>query len=94
MTPIRFGICVVGMVAALSQGCANDPAPMLESRLGAAVRSSEAQQTIDLDASKNRNPVAGVDGVAAKITIDQYHRSFEAPPPTFTILNGSGLPAR
>ena len=94
MRPISFRVCAVAMVAAVGQGCASEPAPMLEDRLGEAVHAARAQQTIDLNASKNTDPVSGIDGVSAKITIDQYHRSFDAPPPTFTILNVGGAPTR
>jgi PBP1b-binding outer membrane lipoprotein LpoB len=94
MKSIRLKICASAIVATLGQGCATEPAPMLENSLSEAVRTARVQQTIDLNASKNTDPVSGIDGVSAKITIDQYHRSFEAPPPTFTILNVGGAPVR
>ena len=74
-------------LAALN-GCATEPAPVLESRFGDAVRAGQAQQTVNPDASRNPDPVAGIDGPSATRSIDGYHRSFDAPVPTFTILNG------
>ena len=94
MKRIRLTVWAAATVAALGQGCANEPAPMLESRLGDSVRTSQAQQTIDLDASSNADPVTGIDGTSAKISVDRYYRSFEAPPPTFTIINVGGSTAR
>jgi hypothetical protein len=76
-------------LAALN-GCATEPAPMLESHFGDAVRAGQAQQTLNPDASKNPDPVAGIDGPSATRSIDRYHKSFDAPPPTFTILNVNG----
>ncbi len=94
MKRIRLRIWAAATVAALVQGCANEPAPMLESTLGDSVRTSQAQQTIDLDASSNADPVAGIDGTSAKISIDRYYRSFDAPPATFSIINVGGSTGR
>jgi hypothetical protein len=55
---------------------------------------SAAQQTIDLDASKNSDPVTGIDGPSARTSMGLYHKSFDAPPPTFTIINVNGGTAR
>jgi len=94
MKRIRLRIWAAATVGALVQGCANEPAPMLESSFGDSVRTAQAQQTIDLDASSNADPVAGIDGTSAKISIDRYHRSFDAPPPTFPIINVGSSTAR
>jgi len=82
------------MVIALFGGCATEPAPYLESRLGEAVRAARVQQTLNLDASKNTDPVAGIDGTSAKTSIERYYKSFDAPPPTFTIINVGGSTAK
>jgi hypothetical protein len=80
-------------VLAILAGCVS-PAPHIESHIGSAVNAAKAQQTIDPDASKNPDPVAGIDGRAAKSSVDGYEDSFKAPPPTFNIINinsgGSG----
>jgi hypothetical protein len=82
------------MVIALFGGCATESAPYLESRLGEAVRAARVQQTLNLDASKNTDPVAGIDGTSAKTSIERYYKSFDAPPPTFTIINVGGSTAK
>lgn len=67
-------------------GCAT-AAPHLEERFGLAVNTAKAQQTVNPEASRNRDPVAGIDGIAADHAIDEYHKSFLAPEPTFPVIN-------
>jgi len=68
--------------------------PRLDARFGDSVNVAKAQQTLNPDASKNRNVVAGLDGKAAQDTILRYHESFKSPPPpanVFTIgVSGGG----
>jgi hypothetical protein len=72
-------------------GCVN-PTPHLDREFGRAVDAAKAQQTINPDASKNADPVAGIEGQAAKDSIERYYDSFKRPPPTFTIIDiGGGL---
>ena len=94
MKRLNVNISCAATIVALLGGCASEPAPYLESRLGDAVRTARVQQTIDLDASKNTDPVAGMDGTSARTSIDRYYKSFDAPPPTFTIINAGGSAAR
>jgi PBP1b-binding outer membrane lipoprotein LpoB len=94
MSLFKCRIWIVTIIIALLHGCASEPAPYLESRLGDAVNTARVQQTINLDASKNTDPVAGMDGRSAKTSIDTYYRSFAAPPPTFTIINVGGTVAK
>lgn len=94
MKRIKLRIPCAAMVIALFGGCATESAPYLESRLGEAVRAARVQQTLNLDASKNTDPVAGIDGTSAKTSIERYYKSFDAPPPTFTIINVGGSTAK
>ena len=64
--------------------------PYFDQQVGLAVNTAKAQQTINPDASRNSNPVAGIGGTEADFTIDEYHNSFKAPPPTFTVINIGG----
>jgi hypothetical protein len=73
------------------QACATSPT--LDARFGDSVNVAKAQQTLNPDASKNRNVVAGMDGKAAQETMVRYRESFRNPPPpanVFTIGVGSG----
>lgn len=70
--------------------------PEVDRHFGEAVNTAKAQQTINPDASRDRNPVAGLDGPAANAAIDRYHKSYESPPPpvnVFTIGIGGGAGA-
>jgi hypothetical protein len=56
-----------------------------------AVNTSKARQTLNPDASRNTDPVAGIDGAPADSAVDEYHNSFKTPPPTFPVINiGAG----
>ena len=94
MKQLKLRILAAAAVTVLISGCATEPAPYVESQLGDAVRTARMQQTIDLDGSKNTNPVAGMDGVSAKTAVGRYQKSFEAPPPTFTVINVGGAVAK
>ena len=49
-------------------------------------------QTINPDASRNPDPVFGLDGKAANEAIGRYQDSFKTPPPTFNVINiGGGI---
>lgn len=60
-------------------GCAATTTPETDARLGEAMTMIKAQQTLNPDASRNTNPVAGVDGKAAKSALDNYRDSFRKP---------------
>lgn len=82
----------IGTAALLLAGCAAR-APVLDQHFGETVNTAKAQQTVNPDASLDRDPVAGLDGPAADATIDRYHKSYETPPQpvnVFTIGIGSG----
>src|SRR5450830_1583868 len=88
---IKFILAALLAPVALA-GCAT-PTPVLDQHFGEAVNAAKAQQTINPDASLNRDPVAGIDGQAANAAVDRYHKSFVQPPATgnvFTIGVGTG----
>ena len=60
--------------------------PRLDARFGDAVNLAKAQQTLNPDASKNRNAVAGIDGKAAQETMLRYRESFKSPPPAANVF--------
>lgn len=84
-TSIKITLSGLLVVAGLA-GCMTR-APQLEQRLGEATAAAKAQQTINPDASRNTNPVAGLDGQAANDVIDQYHKSYKQPPAPVNIFN-------
>jgi len=86
MNPNQFKllVSVVGVVA--FAGCTTTT-PHLDSKFGEAVNAAKAQQTLNPEASKNTDPVSGQDGKAGKESIDRYHETYKAPPPTFNVIN-------
>jgi hypothetical protein len=87
MTSIRFKWCGV-LIAVTISGCSTTP--YLDSRFGDAVNTAKAQQIINPDASKNADPVAGLDGTPARDSIERYEKTFKEPPPTFEIILAPG----
>lgn len=53
--------------------------PQYDEHFGEAVRAAIAQQTINPDASRNTDPVLGLDGKAAGSAMDNYDKSFAKP---------------
>lgn len=84
-------ISVVGAFFLIS-ACA-PVTPQWDARFGDSVRMAIAQQTLNPDASRNTDPVLGIDGRAASESMNRYHESFKKPPPPpplFQIMNNSG----
>lgn len=69
--------------------CGCTTTPVYDSKFGNAVNAAKAQQTINPDASRNTDPVAGLDGTPAKDSIDRYQNTFKEPPPSFEIFFGA-----
>lgn len=62
--------------------------PVLDSQFGTAVTMLKAQQVLNPEASRNTDPVSGMDGRAAVSAYGEYQKSYRAPPPpsnAFTI---------
>lgn len=65
---------------AMLSGCAATTTPQTDARLGESMSMMRAQQTMNPDASRNTDPVTGLDGKAAKGALDNYRDSFRKPP--------------
>jgi hypothetical protein len=83
----RLPICTLALL--LIGGCTS-LSPHFDQQVGLAVNTAKAQQTVNPEASRNADPVAGIGGTPADSAIDEYHKSFTAPPPTFTVINIGG----
>ena len=73
----------------LASGCTS-LSPHFDREVELAIRTAKARQIINPDGARNTDPVAGIGGTPADSTIDEYHKSFVAPPPTFTVINVTG----
>lgn len=86
----RFaGALSAALCAALITACASTT-PVLDANFGNAVRQARAAQTINPNASANRDPVLGIDGRAGAAAQGRYQESFKSPPKTFEITNIGG----
>ena len=80
------------LLLALLGGCAASSTPNYDMRFGDAVRQARQQMTLNPNAGRNPDPIAGMDGVAAKEAAGRYHESFKAPPPVVNVINiGGGI---
>jgi len=91
MKPIQPKVLVGTLFIAALCACAS-PTPQLDRKFGQAVNTAKAQQTINPDAANDRDAVDGIDGPAAKESIDRYQNSFRTPVPVADI-NASGSSA-
>ncbi len=84
---------LAGAVVFLLSACA-PTTPQWDASFGNSVRAAVAAQTLNPEASKNPDPVSGMDGRAARDAIGRYQKSFKEPPPqpsVFTIgVSGGG----
>jgi len=86
----RAGFC--GGAAIALAGCMHTT-PRYDAHFGDAVRTVQAMQTLNPNASMNTDPVTGVDGRAATSAMDRYNTLFRAPTAdtsAFTVGVGSG----
>ena len=86
MDKLKFSLMVVTVTVLCA--CTTST-PYLDSRFGYTVNTAKALQTINPEASRNTDPVAGLDGNSAKESIDRYQDSFKAPQRTFDIFLGT-----
>jgi uncharacterized protein YceK len=70
-------------------GCASTT-PEYDKRFGDAVRLARQQMTINSEAGKQADPVAGLDGPSAREAVQRYQDSFKAPPPVNNVINIGG----
>jgi hypothetical protein len=83
----QLGISMVAWFGwSLLAGCVSTT-PYLDEKHGAAATLTRAQQTLDPDASRNTNPVKGLDGKAAKGALDNYRDSFRQPPSEAEVIS-------
>lgn len=75
-------------VLAVLAGCSTTP--HYDARFGDAVRLARLAMTINPNASDNPDPVAGIDGQAAREAIARYQDSFKLPPPVVNVINIGG----
>lgn len=88
MKNLDFRLVLALLPVALA-GCVA-PTPHYDQHFGEAVRAAVAQQTVNPDASRNTDPVQGLDGKAATQTINNYDKSFASPETGKDLSIGTG----
>lgn len=84
-------VSILCIIVGGSAGCATRT-PVLDRSFGDAVRAARAQQTLNPNAGRDADPVAGLDGLAARESIERYKDSTKAPPPVTNVINiGGGI---
>lgn len=79
------------LLAVLAGGCSNNPVtPNYDARFGDAVREARQRQTLNPQAGRQENALTGMDGTAARESVDRYHDAFKAPPPVVNVINIGG----
>jgi len=79
----------LALVLLLGTGCSH-VTPNYDARFGDAVRDAKRKMTLNPDAGKDGNPVAGIDGRSARDSMLQYHESYKKPPPVVNVINIGG----
>ncbi len=90
MNPRKAATLLSVSMLVLLGGCATSATPKYDAKFGEAVRQARALQTMNPEAGRSTDPVAGIDGESGKNAIDRYQDSFKSPPKTFEILNIGG----
>ena len=79
-------ITTILTIAVMLTACV-EPAPRYEAEFGNATRATMKAQIINPDAGNNPDPVAGLDGRAARDAINSYQKSFAEPKPAENVFN-------
>jgi len=83
-------ILLCACACAVLGGCAASPTPQYDMRFGSAVRDARLRMTINPDAGRSGDPVAGMDARAAHEGLVRYQDSFKTPPPVVNVINIGG----
>lgn len=75
MTRVKAGL-LAGLIGAVLAGCTLGTGPLTQS-FGQAQTMAKTSQRLNPEASANLEPVEGLNGEAAKQTLEKYYRSFE-----------------
>lgn len=74
------------LLLGLAAGCSS-VTPNYDAKFGDAVRDAKLNMTINPDAGKDADQMAGMDGKAARETILLYQGTYKAPPPAINVIN-------
>ena len=70
-------------------GCATKSSSELTANWGTSLAEAQNQQILNHEASKNLDPVVGVDGKSAENILERYENSFKKVAPVYSLDSGS-----
>ena len=70
-------------------GCASTSSSELTKNWGTSVAKTKDNQILNHEASKNLDPVVGVDGKSAENILDRYENSFKKAAPVYSLDAGT-----
>jgi hypothetical protein len=70
-------------------GCASTSSSELTTNWGTSVAKAKSNQILNHEASKNLDPVVGVDGKSAEKILQRYEKSFEKVAPEYSLDTGA-----
>lgn len=89
MKKLQLRLPLLLLPIALLAACTSVPSAY-DMRFGDTVRDANSKMTINPNAGKNPNQLAGIDGKAAKEIIIRYQDSYKTPPPVVNVINIGG----
>lgn len=84
-----FKATTLALVLLLGTGCTH-VTPHYDARFGDAVRDARKKMTLNPDAGRSADPVTGMDGRAARESMQRYQDSYKKPPPVVNVINIGG----
>lgn len=82
-------VWALALLACAVTGCASS-SPNYDARFGQAVRQNLQAQTFNPQAGESADLVQGLDGGAARESVQRYRDSFKAPPAVTNVINIGG----
>jgi type IV pilus biogenesis protein CpaD/CtpE len=95
-----LALAALAFLAVGAAGCSTTATSMEEylsaspretAAFGNTVRANVAAQTLNPEASRNADPVTGIDARSAASAYDRYQQSFKVPPPPLQVFGIGGL---
>ena len=88
---LAFSLLFIGCTGPNQNTVSLDPPTRLELDYGTSFNLMKFNQIANPEAEKNLEPVTGLDGQAAKATLDKYRKDFEKPAeaPAYTLSIGT-----
>jgi hypothetical protein len=73
----------------IATGCASTSSSELTTNWGTSLEETKNKQIINHEASKNLDPVVGVDGKSAENILERYENSFKKIAPAYSVDAGN-----